>query len=78
MKAEEIREAAKAIDTAAKSPEWAKLSAEGQAKALLVILGTVSFSMVCEVAAQLAEANEHLAKIANPEPVAVITGRVER
>ena len=66
MNADEIREAAKAVDAACKSPEMERLSAEDKAKALLTIAGTLAFSMVCEVAAQLAEANDSLKCIVHP------------
>jgi hypothetical protein len=58
VKAEEIRNVAKLVDEACKGPEMDGLSAENKAKALLTIAGGLAFSMICEVAAQLAQFND--------------------
>jgi hypothetical protein len=69
MNAKEIRDAAAALDVASESPEMERLSVEERGKALLMIVGSLAFSMICEVAAQFAEANESLKKIADPQVV---------
>ena len=63
MTTKEIRDAAVSFDAAFKSPEMKSLPLEDQDKALLMLAGTLAFSMICEVAAQLAEVNENLAKL---------------
>ena len=63
MTPKEIRDLGVKLDAATKSPEIESLSVEDRAKALLMLAGTLAFLMICEVAAQLAEVNENLAKM---------------
>ena len=66
MTAEEIRKSAEIVDAACKTEEMNALSGEQKLKAMSIIAGAFAFSMFAEAAAQLAEINESLKKIANP------------